>query len=117
MKHILLQCITQGFGFGDIVAVGDEKGEIPLEIAQGLVDEGFAKEYKAPVVGSSELEAQLAKVIEERDELKELNAERDEVLTALEAQLAKVVEERDEALTALELAKGASNGKANTATK
>lgn len=44
MKKITLGCRTAGFQFGDTVEVGDGKDKISTKIAQGLVDDGLAKE-------------------------------------------------------------------------
>ena len=100
MKHVTLYCKTQGFGFGAIVPVGDGEGEISLEIVEGLVADGLAKEYDAPVVtGQVDTSALDAEISQLKDQVETLTTE------------------RDNALTELELAKGASDGKANTTKK
>lgn len=105
MKAIKLECFTRGAKPGDILPVGG-KGNIALEDAKILVAEKMATEHTEAVVeaeGDEELKAQVLTLTAD--------------LAKCKAEVARLTTERDEAITALELSKGASDGKASTVKK
>lgn len=92
MKAIKLECKTAGFSFGEVVTVGNAKGDISPKDAKALVESGMAKEYDSPVVTKAGPA--------DKTEIDKLEKE----VEALEKDVKNVTAERDEALKALEVA-------------
>jgi len=66
MKYIKLECKTGGFSYGEVVEVGDEEKNIPLQTAKDLVGAGLAKEYINEVsLASDKKYLEQIKVLEE----------------------------------------------------
>jgi len=100
MGHIELKCKTRGFKFGAIVEVGNAKGQVPKEEAEGLVTDGMAKVYNKPVTAST------AVLKGEVTKFTNANKALDDKIVTLEANkagLEKKLLEDSEKLEALEL--------------
>lgn len=91
IKQIKLKCRVAGHAFGDVVEVGNDKGQIPLEpktkndvCAKSLLAEGLAVVYLEPVAGTpTKLKAENAKLEKDNEELSAKVAELEKEIAEL----------------------------------
>lgn len=91
MKNIKLSCKTAGFSFGEVVEVGDEVGQITLEVAEALVNEGLASVYvnEAAAASDEKFKKQITELTATNEALVADKAELEKQITELTAKLGK----------------------------
>jgi len=80
MKAIKLGCKTAGRPFGAIVEIGDDKKQISLDVAESLVEDGLATEFKETIVSGNTDQDLIDEIESLEDRVETLKAQLEEAI-------------------------------------